>query len=76
MAAESSFPVANTNIDLRGPQFRENKESWIPVLDRFEEALKQVSAEGNDISLRRHQGRGQLLRKFTSWPQDERLTPR
>ncbi|CAG7920918.1 unnamed protein product [Penicillium olsonii] len=61
MATESSFPVANTNIDLRGPQFQANKESWTPVLDRFEEALKQVSAEGNDISLRRHQDRGQLL---------------
>ncbi|KAF9250419.1 hypothetical protein DTO013E5_5556 [Penicillium roqueforti] len=61
MATESSFPVANTNIDLRGSQFQANKESWTPVLDRFEEALKQVSAEGNDVSLRRHISRGQLL---------------
>ena len=65
MATESSFPVANTNIDLRGAQFQANKESWTPVLDRFEEALKQVSAEGNDVSLRRHISRGQLLREFT-----------
>jgi hypothetical protein len=65
MATESSFPVADTNIDLRGPQFQTNKESWTPVLDRFEKALKKVSAEGIDVSLRRHQGRGQLLRKYT-----------
>jgi acetyl-CoA carboxylase carboxyltransferase component len=61
MATESSFPVGNTNIDLRGQQFQANKESWKPVLDKFEEALKQVSAEGNDVSTKRHQGRGQLL---------------
>jgi hypothetical protein len=66
MATESSFPVASTKIDLRGQQFQANKESWAPVIERFEEALKQVSAEGNDVSLRRHQNRGQLLRKFVS----------
>jgi len=68
MATEFSFPVVNTNIDLRGQQFQANKESWTLVLDRFEEALKQVSTEGNDVSLRRHQGRGQLLREFTNFP--------
>lgn len=62
MATESSFPVADTNINLRGEQFQANKKNWAPVLEKFEEALKQVSAEGNDVSLRRHQSRGQLLR--------------
>lgn len=66
MATESWFPVANTNINLRGQQFQANKESWTPVLDRFEENLKQVVAEGNDVSLRRHMSRGQLLREFTN----------
>ncbi|KAJ5474927.1 hypothetical protein N7475_004493 [Penicillium sp. IBT 31633x] len=61
MATESSFPVFNTKIDLRGEQFQANKDSWTPVLDQFEDALKQVSIEGNDLSLKRHQSRGQLL---------------
>lgn len=74
MATESSFPIVSSNVNLRGPQFQANKESWTPVLDRFEEVLKQVSAEGNDISLRRHQGRGQLLRKSTTESRDRRLT--
>jgi hypothetical protein len=63
MATESSYPTLSAKLDLRGEQFRANKESWIPVLEKFEDALKQVSAEGNDVSLRRHQTRGQLLRK-------------
>lgn len=63
MATESSYPTLTAKLDLRGEQFRANKENWIPVLEKFEEALKQVSAEGNDVSLRRHQTRGQLLRK-------------
>ncbi|KAJ5440041.1 ClpP/crotonase [Penicillium daleae] len=61
MATESSYPTLSAKLDLRGEQFRANKESWLPVLEKFEEALKQVSAEGNDVSLRRHQTRGQLL---------------
>ncbi|KAJ5892130.1 ClpP/crotonase [Penicillium subrubescens] len=61
MATESSYPTLSAKLDLRGEQFRANKESWIPVLEKFEDALKQVSAEGNDVSLRRHQTRGQLL---------------
>jgi hypothetical protein len=64
MATESSYPTLSAKLDLRGDQFRANKESWVPVLEKFEDALKQVSAEGNDVSLRRHQTRGQLLRKF------------
>lgn len=66
MATESWFPVVNTNINIRGQQFQANKESWKPVLDRFEENLKQVVAEGNDVSLRRHMSRGQLLREFAN----------
>lgn len=64
MATESSFPALSANLDLRGELFQANKESWGPVLERFEKALKQVSAEGNEVSLRRHQTRGQLLRKW------------
>ena len=60
---ESSFPAVSATLDLRGEQFIANQKSWGPVLERFEKALKDVSAEGNDVSLKRHQSRGQLLRK-------------
>lgn len=63
MVTESSFPVHFANLDLRGELFQANKKSWEPVLEIFEDALKHVSSEGNDVSLKRHQGRGQLLRK-------------
>ncbi|KAJ6114931.1 hypothetical protein N7486_000709 [Penicillium sp. IBT 16267x] len=61
MMTESLFPVLSSNLDLQGELFQANRKSWGPVLERFENALKQVSAEGNDVSLKRHQGRGQLL---------------
>jgi len=64
MASESSYPIISANVDLRGEQFLANKASWDPILDKFEDALQKVAVEGNDVSLRRHQSRGQLLRKF------------
>ncbi|KAJ5456919.1 hypothetical protein N7530_012193 [Penicillium desertorum] len=62
MTTESSFPVHSANFDLRGESFQANKKSWEPVLKRFEDCLKKVSVEGNEVSMRRHQSRGQLLR--------------
>lgn len=62
MATGSSYPSISANLDLRGEQYQSNKAGWIPILDKFEDALKQVSFEGNDASLLRHQQRGQLLR--------------
>ncbi|KAL2004687.1 hypothetical protein VTN00DRAFT_3215 [Thermoascus crustaceus] len=56
-----SFPVVQSRLDLRGAIFQANRESWKPVLDRFEAALKDVSSEGTEASLSRHQERGQLL---------------
>ncbi|GES66754.1 carboxyl transferase domain-domain-containing protein [Aspergillus terreus] len=61
MATVSSYPSLRSQLDLRGPQFQQNKDSWVPVLDKFEDRLKQVCAEGNQVSLERHQSRGQLL---------------
>lgn len=63
MVTESSFPVLTANLDLRGESFQANKKSWEPVLESFENALQQVSAEGDGVSLERHQSRGQLLGK-------------
>ncbi|RAK81321.1 ClpP/crotonase [Aspergillus fijiensis CBS 313.89] len=61
MAIQSSYPPPQSNLDLNNPQYRANRETWKTVLDRFEEALEQVFAEGNSASLARHQKRGQLL---------------
>jgi hypothetical protein len=68
MVTESSFPVLTANLDLRGELYQANKKLWEPVLKKFENALQQVSAEGNEVSLKRHQSRGQLLRKYTFAP--------
>ncbi|KAL5046722.1 carboxyl transferase domain-containing protein [Aspergillus fruticulosus] len=51
------FPAIATESVFPGP----NKADWEDILARFEEALKRVSAEGNEVSLNRHQSRGQLL---------------
>ncbi|RAH40593.1 acyl-CoA carboxylase subunit beta [Aspergillus brunneoviolaceus CBS 621.78] len=61
MAIQSSYPPPQSKLDLNNPQYRANRETWKTVLDRFEEALEQVFAEGNSASLARHQKRGQLL---------------
>lgn len=61
MATASSYPVLDSHLDLRGGQFQSNQEAWKPVLERFEQSLEQVSDEGNESSLKRHQARGQLL---------------
>ncbi|KAL4807217.1 carboxyl transferase domain-containing protein [Aspergillus unguis] len=61
MATESVFPVLRSRLDLRAKHLQQNKADWDAILARFEEALKRVSAEGNDVSLNRHQSRGQLL---------------
>ncbi|CAG9985063.1 unnamed protein product [Clonostachys byssicola] len=57
----NSFPVQQAKLDLREADFQENKKNWEPVLDKLDKALKTVSDEGNQSSIDRHQGRGQLL---------------
>ena len=62
MATESTYPVISSRLDLRAKHLQQNKADWGDILIRFEEALKRVAAEGNEVSLNRHQSRGQLLR--------------
>lgn len=59
--ASQPFPVEHSNLDLRQPSYVANRENWALVLERFEKSLKDVSAEGTESSLSRHQVRGQLL---------------
>ena len=55
------FPSVETNCNLKQPIFEENRASWQKALGRFEEALAQVSAEGDESSCQRHVDRAQLL---------------
>lgn len=61
MVALSSLPVVNAVLDLRNQQCQSNREAWLPVLEKFETALREVSGEGDPKSLSRQQQRGQLL---------------
>ncbi|KAL4890267.1 carboxyl transferase domain-containing protein [Aspergillus ambiguus] len=61
MTSTSSYPALSSHLDLRGEHFKKNRDSWAPVLEKFETNLRQAAAEGNKVSTDRHQSRGQLL---------------
>ena len=64
MTTASTYPVVTAKLDLRQGIFKENLGSWTTVLEKFHEALKYASGEGNDRSQRLHHERGQLLGQF------------
>lgn len=57
----NTYPVIESAINLRGPQFTTNRKSWEPLIEKFETLSKAATSEGNDKYLQRHQDRGQLL---------------
>lgn len=57
----NTYPVIESTINLRGPQFTTNRKSWEPLIEKFETLSKAATSEGNDKYLQRHQDRGQLL---------------
>lgn len=61
MAETNSFPVMQTNANLRETRYQMNRKAWDPVLEQFEEALRKTTSEGDERSQKRHQERGQLL---------------
>jgi hypothetical protein len=61
----SSLPLVNAIRDLSNEQSRSNRESWKPVLERFEASLKEVSSQGDEKSYSRQQDRGQLLGTYS-----------
>ncbi|KAI9146711.1 Acyl-CoA ligase sidI [Paramyrothecium foliicola] len=61
MSTAYEYPVESSQLNLRDPSLEENKVAWQPILERFNNALQAVSAEGSEESLLRHQERGQLL---------------
>ena len=58
------YPVGAANLDLKQSIFEGNRKAWDDVLQKYKDALQQVSSEGDATSQRRHQGRGQLLGGF------------
>ncbi|GME61365.1 Carboxyl transferase [Neofusicoccum parvum] len=76
MSSISSFPVAQSQLDLRQAQYQKNREEWKPIMEKFDAALAESCAEGDSRSLLRHQSRGQLLgmaEKYThtDWSPDK-----
>ncbi|OAL44236.1 propionyl-CoA carboxylase beta chain [Pyrenochaeta sp. DS3sAY3a] len=61
MEPTSGFPIITSPINLRGATETANRDLWWPVLERFEKALGDVTAEGTAHACQRHQSRGQLL---------------
>lgn len=57
----NTYPVVDSAVNLRGPQFTTNRKSWEPLIEKFETLSKAATSEGNDKYLQRHQDRGQLL---------------
>ena len=57
----NTYPVIESAVNLRAPQFTTNRKSWTPLIDKFETLSKAATSEGNDKYLQRHQDRGQLL---------------
>lgn len=57
----NTYPVVDSAVNLRGPQFTTNRKSWEPLIEKFETFSKAATSEGNDKYLQRHQDRGQLL---------------
>ncbi|KPM37504.1 putative methylcrotonoyl-CoA carboxylase beta chain, mitochondrial [Neonectria ditissima] len=57
----ATYPIQESQVDLREQQYKDNHLKWTPVLERFEKSLHHVCGEGTDASLARHQTRGQLL---------------
>ncbi|KAF9637473.1 Carboxyl transferase [Lasiodiplodia theobromae] len=61
MASTASFPIAESQVDLRQPQYQKNREEWGPILEKLNQALAESSGEGDSKSVARHLSRGQLL---------------
>lgn len=63
----NTYPVIESAVNLRGPQFTTNRKSWEPLIEIFETLSKAATSEGNDKYLQRHQDRGQLLGTLSPW---------
>jgi hypothetical protein len=64
MSANLCFAEQFSNVNLKDSVSNDNREKWRPILDQFDTNLEAVAAEGDEVSLARHQERGQLLRKL------------
>ncbi len=50
-----------TKIDVNSSEFKQNKEAYLEILNKFKATLAQAQKGGNDASIKRHKERGKLL---------------
>ncbi|KAL2434164.1 putative biotin-dependent acyl-coenzyme A carboxylase beta2 subunit [Exophiala dermatitidis] len=61
MTTMDAFPAIESKPNSLDAQSKANREAWAPVLEQYEKNLQATTSEGTEISLKRHQARGQLL---------------
>ncbi|GAA2604580.1 carboxyl transferase domain-containing protein [Dactylosporangium fulvum] len=55
------MPILTSNLDPRGPVYRENREAILERLTELESALRQARGGGGEKYVTRHHARGKLL---------------
>jgi acetyl-CoA carboxylase carboxyltransferase component len=55
------MPRIDTHLDVRGDEFRRNREHMRELVDDLERRLARVRAGGGDAQVERHRSRGKLL---------------
>ncbi|EHY60750.1 putative biotin-dependent acyl-coenzyme A carboxylase beta2 subunit [Exophiala dermatitidis] len=61
MTTIDAFPAIESKPNSLDAQSKANRDAWAPVLEQYEKNLQATTSEGTEISLKRHQARGQLL---------------
>lgn len=61
----TEFPVLNSKINSRSPEFLENLEKWKPITEQLDQALETSASQGQIKGQERHISRGQLLGKLS-----------
>ena len=55
------MPRIDTHLDVRGDEFRKNREHMQELVADLERRLERVRAGGGDAQVERHRARGKLL---------------
>ena len=67
MTTIDAFPAIESKPNSLDAQSKANRDAWAPVLEQYEKNLQATTSEGTEISLKRHQARGQLLGMFQAF---------
>jgi hypothetical protein len=57
----TQFPIIDTKVNTRNPDFAANVEKWQAITDQLDEALQASASQGHAKGQKRHVSRGQLL---------------